>query len=347
MKKQLLDLEYAGEVYASNGARLAESYPDRGEELESGMIYAANADRFTGASFQDALTEYTVGWTDDSGIQAVLDFLAPPIPVSMRRFEYKLNTNTEVFMTDLEDQDIRGIGQDPKRVEYTRTDETSRVFNKSLMVRVDEEEYYDGWEEDYTDRLIQRLLRNDLNRALTLALANATNTAVTWHTNGSTYSNPDSDARTALIASANDSGLRANRILYDENSWAYRQAAYENPASSTYQGGYSRSTMSMEQVASVLRVDSIMELKSRYQSTASAKALLMSGKVLMFYATPGAKKNDPSNLKRFIGNTQSGGPYRTFLRVQAQYTDLIVEAFTNPLVTSTQGSQKLTVTSSS
>src|SRR5688500_17938759 len=77
----------------------------------AGQICLANEARFTSACASEALTAYSVGWTDQNNIEKTLDFLFPPVQVT-RRFEFKKADNAESFLSEADD--IRAIGADFK-----------------------------------------------------------------------------------------------------------------------------------------------------------------------------------------------------------------------------------------
>src|SRR5262245_56412428 len=122
-----------------------------------GEIYLANEARFTTTFFSEPLTQYSTGWKDPNNLEALLDFVAPPVQVG-RRFEYKLAENNEAFLSEVDE--IRSIGSDFKHVEYRGTSANEKTFNKGLTVRVDLDVIgaIPNWRELFTSRLLQRLL---------------------------------------------------------------------------------------------------------------------------------------------------------------------------------------------
>src|SRR5687767_1152823 len=81
--------------------------------LAPGQLCLANESRFNSAFFSEPLTAYATGWRDASNIEAMLDFLAPPVQTG-RRFEFKKGDNSEAFYSELDD--VRALGADFKRV---------------------------------------------------------------------------------------------------------------------------------------------------------------------------------------------------------------------------------------
>ena len=137
----------------------------------------ANTSRFVEAFFSEPLTTYATGWRDQDGLQDLLDFIAPPTEVP-RRFEYQTFPNAEAFLTETDD--IRGIGADFKRVEYTSNKATGTTLNKGLTLRVDLDnvDQNTNWRERTIGKLQERILRNEVRRAITLLAAAATNTGL-------------------------------------------------------------------------------------------------------------------------------------------------------------------------
>ena len=64
--------------------------------MEEQNIITANENKFTAGNYSEALTAFTVGWTDPDNIAAIHDFIAPPIPVG-RLFEFKRSDNAQSF----------------------------------------------------------------------------------------------------------------------------------------------------------------------------------------------------------------------------------------------------------
>lgn len=312
---------------------------DNGGDNLPGVIYAANEARFTSVNYSEPLTQYTVGWRDPENLDALLDSIAPSVPVG-RRFEFKMATNAEAFLSETDD--IRAIGANFKRVEYTGSSVNEKTYNKGLTIRLDKDDLLDDMEEERAvGRLMQRLSRNEVRRALTLIDAGATNAAKVW----SASTNPDKDLRDACIAAANVSGIRPNVLLFSESAWDLRLDAYEAAANTSSYAGRA-AAMTPQDLARKTMVDRIEIVKARYQSTASAKALVQTTlTVLGYYAVQGAGKDDPSNVKRFI--TPAGTRYRVFRAEKDKFVDLSVEHYSNIVITSSGASiRKLTVSAS-
>jgi hypothetical protein len=314
-------------IQAINSAESAHALRrDPGNDLVAGQIYAANEARFTAAHYSEPLTAYTLGWKDPENLEQVLEQIAPSVEVG-RRFEFKQSTNAEAFLSETDD--IRAIGSPFKRVEYTGSSVNEKTHNKGLTVRIDHDDVVgDAWREQTVDRLMMRLLRNDLRRGLVLLNAAANNQARTW-TSGSP--NPDDNCRTELKAAADISGIRPNTVLFAEAAFDARTGAYE---ASTAPAAARKAAMTPAELAAHLMVDLVLPVKARYQSTSSAKAGVMAASTVLFYlALRGVTKDDPSDIKRFVTPTP-GGRFRVYVTEHEKFTDISVEHYSNIVITS-------------
>lgn len=303
-----------------------------------GQICLANEARFSAAFYSEPLTAYATGWKDQNNIEALLDFVFPPVQVG-RRFEFKKNDNSESFLSEVDDD--RSLGADFKRVEYKGSSVDSKTINRGLTMRVDldQVDQMPNWREVYTTRLLQRLLRNELRRAITALSNAATNTAKTWDTTAG--KDPDQDIITELIAAADDAGLRPNRVVFGDVAWNKRLLAHRAQATA---GGYASAGLTPDELASFLGLEGVRISRERYQNTALAKAKVVPDLVLAFYATDNLSTEDPSNGKRFWSAVDGGGKFRVYeQQVSSKTVDLTVEHYSRLVVTSTLGLRKLTI----
>ncbi|MDR3143895.1 MAG: hypothetical protein LBT64_00120 [Puniceicoccales bacterium] len=302
---------------------------------ECGMVCAANEARFTASTYSEPLTAFTVGWKDSERIEELLNFIAPIIPVA-KRFEFKVSDNEQCFLSETDD--IRSIGSAFKRVEFIGTSITSRTYNKGLTVRVDHDDVAgDDWRERYVQLLLQRLLRNELRRAITALEDNAISLSQSYVWNSS--SNPDSSIRAELEAAANVTGVRPNRIVIGEAAWDIRSDAYDsqNNAGATRAAG-----LTPAELARKLFVDDVRVMSARYQS-AGAKSDIIGNRVYAFYTRNDIMKDEPANIKRFVTPIDGGGTFRVYADEHSKFTDLTVEHYSNVVLTSKDGMRKLTV----
>jgi hypothetical protein len=304
---------------------------------ESGLICAANEARFTSAHYSEPLTAYTVGWKDPEDIAGILERLFPAIEVS-RRFEFKKANNAEEFLSDVDD--IRAIGAAFKRVEASGTTVNEKTLNKGLTIRVDHDDVVgDGWREQTVQRLLRRLMRNELRRGMALLDAAATNTNRIF----SSATNPDGFVRADLKAATDVSGVRPNVVVFGEAAYDLRADAYE-AADTPYAGR--AAAMTQQELARKLMVDLVEVVKARYQSAAAAKSAVVASVVYSYLAQQGLGKDDPSNVKRFITPT-SAGRTKVYVEEHSKFTDISVEHYSNIVVTSSGASiRKITATAS-
>jgi len=306
-------------------------------DIAAGAVVASNASRFASAHYSEPLTAYTVGWRDPENLSELLDAIAPPIQVG-RRFEFRKADNAEAFYSETDD--VRAIGAAFKRVEYSGQMVNAKTLNKGLTIRVDHDDVAgDDWQERYVQILMQRLLRNELRRAVSALDTAATNEPVVWDATA----NPDADVRSALIAAADSSGIRPNRVLFGEGAWALRADAYDTQNNAA---AYRWASFSPAELAQRLFVEDVRVVGARYQSGASAKSGIVGDAVYFFFAQNILAKDEPSNLKRFVTPADGGSSFRVYLDEHAKYTDLSVEHYSSIVATSSAGVRKLTVSAS-
>jgi len=316
----------AAMLAASMFMGLAPLAEDQGEGRNPhGVICAANESRFTSAHYSEPLTGLTVGWKDPEKVDEVLQRLFPEIPVA-RRFEFKKATNAQAFLSEVDD--IRAIGDSFKRVEYSGTTANESTKNKGLTVRIDHDQCDDVQVEIAVaiERLQSRLARNDLRRGITLLEANDTTAGAIF----SATTNPDGLVRAALKASADITGVRPNVVIYGEAAWDLRLDAYEDPARVQ---PTNRADKTMEELARYFMVDQVEVVKARYQSTATAKGLIVPSTVYAYSAYPGISKDDPSAVKRFTSKSRNGLRYGVYVVEHEKFTDVSVEMYSNIVAT--------------
>lgn len=297
-------------------------------------IQSAPESRFNSAHFSEALTAFSSGYKDPENLKDLLEFIAPAVPVG-RRFEFKKAKNAEAFLS--ENDDVRSIGASFKRIEYSGETVYSKTHNKGLSIRIDHDEIVgDDWQERYVQLLTQRLLRNELLRAISILDSAASPITQKWSKN----SNPDGDLRNAIRAAADKSGIRPNRILFGEAAWDIRATAYETKENAS---ALRSADLSPEEVAKKLLADSAKVLRARYQSSKDSKSQILDNAVYAYFAQSDITKDEPSNLKRFITPTTEG-MFRVYLEEHPKFTDITVEHYSNIVVTSQLGIQKLQIT---
>jgi hypothetical protein len=301
-----------------------------------GTICAANESRFEAAHMSEPLTAFTVGWRDPEDLRALLNFIAPSVRVG-RRFEFRKADNAEAFLSETDD--VRAIGSAFKRVEYSGETVNAKTFNKGLTIRVDhDEEVGDDWQERYVQLLVQRLLRNEVRRAVAALDTQDVSESKPWTWTSSAYPNPDGDVRSALAAAAALSGVRPNRVIYGEGAWDLRSNAYYMQDTA---GAFNSAGLTPDELAKRLFVDGVRVVNARYTSGTARESVLGSN-VYAYYAQDGAMKDEPSNIKRFV--TPAGGSdFRVYVQQNSKFTDISVEHYSSIVVTSTLGIRRIAV----
>jgi len=299
-------------------------------------VTEANDSLFDNRHYSEPLTNYAVGWRDESGLDEALEFYAPSVPVS-KKFEYMEFNNADSFESNLDDE--RAIHEDFKQARFGGEIKINKVVNRGLKICVDEDEV-DGdpnWRERKTGYLMMQLKRNSLRRAIALLKAAATNSSLVWDT--SAGKDPDMDLVQALVASADDSGMMANRVGYGHTAWSKRLISHRAQDNA---GGAASSGLTPELLAGFLSVDQVHTTKSRYQQGAS-KQQILANEVLAFTAASDLSWEDPSNIKRFV-NLINGAPYRVYERqVDEKRYHIVVEHYEKTLITSLLGIQMRTI----
>lgn len=311
--------------------------PLPGSGFEHDRVEESNASLFDSANLSEPLTNYAVGWNDESGLDEALNYFSPEVPVGMR-FEYRQFNNPDDFENDVDD--ARGTGASFKEIIEGGIPVQDKLTNRGLQISVDEDEVMDdpNWRERKVRKLLNRIKRNSLIRAVALLDAAAGNTAVTW--NVSAGKDPDQDVETALATAADSSGMMPNRVAYGETARLLRKLSIR---SQTHAGGFANAGMNAAELASYLGVEAVLFAKSRY-GTGATKTRLMANLVLCFSAYNGVDPEDSSNIKRFY-RMLDGQRYRVFeWREGPKKYKIAVEHYERTRITSTLGIRKLTVT---
>jgi len=310
--------------------------PESSGKFEHDRVEEANASVFDSTNLSEPLTNYAVGWRDESGLDEALNFFAPEVPVGLR-FEYRQFNNADDFETDTDD--ARAIYAGFKEIIEGGSMVQDKLTNRGLMIAVDEDEVQDdpNWRERKVRKILNRIKRNALIRAVALLDAAAGNTAVTW--DATAGKDPDQDVETSLAAAADSSGMMPNRVAYGETARLKRKLSLR---AQTHAGGFANAGMTAQELAAYLGVESVLFAKSRY-GTGATKTRLMASLVLAFTAYNGADTEDASNIKRFF-RLLDGQRYRVYeWRDGPKKYRIAVEHYERTRITSTLGIRKNTV----
>ena len=302
----------------------------------TGRIMQANASLFTDSHFSESLTTYSVGWKDDMGLDEALDFFAPAVPVA-KRFEYREHDNADSFESDVDDSreihgDFKSIREEGKLIDAS-------TKNHGLMIIVDRDEVDDdpNWRERKVGKLLARVKRNSLIRAINMLKAAAVDTPLTWDT--SAGKDPDQDVDDMLVESADDSGISANRVGYGHTAWQKRKKSHRPQDTA---GGYGSAKMTPSEVGDYLNAEQVLVTKPRQQQGVN-KSLILADEVIAFHAANGLDTEDPSNIKRFT-TSQEGGQYRVYeWEIGPNLIAIAVSHYELIKLTSIRGLRKLSI----
>lgn len=312
--------------------------------LEPGKVYLANEGAVNNQFLSEALTQYSVGWTSPEGkLEALLKVLTGEPVIVPKRFSFKKMDNKKAFAAVESDADVRAIGADFKRITLEGTTVDQHTVSKGLTLRLDRDELNDDpqAEQNAVAYLKTLLLRAEIIRAFTGLSGAATGgnaISKTWGT-GDSARDADADVMEHLQTLANDSGLLPNRAFYGATAWQKRFTTLRASSNSAVAGG---ATLTPEQLAGLLAVDSVHVCNERYEAASGKSTLLSNNLVLLFNAQTSGIKDDPSNIKRFVTKV-AGQDFAVFREEKAAFLDITVAHQSLIAIPSSLGVGKITV----
>ena len=313
-------------------------------EMKPGKVYLANEGAVSNQFLSEALTQYSVGWTSPEGkLEALLrDLTGEPIVVG-KRFSYKKQDNAKAFASAENDEDVRAIGADFKLVTVQGTTVDAHTISKGLTLRIDRDELNDDpqAEQNAVAYLKTLLLRGEIIRAFTGLSGAATGDyaiSKTWGT-GDSARDADADVLAHLQTCASASGLLPNRAFFGATAWNKRFTTLRAASNSAVAAS---ATLTPEQLAGLLAVDSVYVCNERYQSGSGKSTLLSNNLVLLFNAQGSGIKDDPSNIKRFVTKV-AGQDFAVFREEKAAFIDVTVAHQSLIAIPSALGVGKITV----
>lgn len=327
-------------MLAANSALLNDPSQIFGEfntSAQSGVILAANDSNFDSAHLSEPLTEFIVDTPDEEGLDAILEAMAPSVPVG-RAFTYLVADDTASFQAALADEDKREIGGEFATVRPKGSQANGRTVNKGLTMILDNDQ---GGEDSAVQQravtnLRNRLLRTEIYR--TEALLEANDTALTPNWGGSnTSADPDGNIIADLELGGDARGIDSNIVVFCGGAWNRR---FLSLGLGSNAARHQTRNLTPEQLADLLGVDKVVKAKIRYQSSATAKTKIGDNKVYSYYAKSGAMPNDPSNIKRFVTAVPGGGLFRVYITPILKRTAVTVEHYSSIDLTSSLGIRK-------
>ena len=315
-----------------------------GTAAKPGQVFLANEGSVDNQFLSEALTQYSVGWKSPDGkLEATLRALTGEPIIVPKRFSFKKMDNKSAFAAVENDEDVRAIGADFKRVTVQGATVDQHTVSKGLTIRIDRDELNDNpqAEQDAVAYVKTLLLRGEIVRAFTGLSGAATGgnaISKTWGT-GDSARDADSDLLVHLQTLADDAGLLPNRIWFGSTAWIKRFTTLRAATNSSVAAS---ALLTPEQVAGLAAVDSVNVCNERYQGASGKSTLLSNNLVLLFNAQTSGVKDDPSNIKRFVTKV-NGQDFAVFREEKAAFIDITVAHQSLIAITSSLGIGKITV----
>ena len=239
-----------------------------------------------------------------NGLVKLRDFLAPPRPTDSRIFRLTTYDENEPWETVDYNKVKRGILGDFPEVRQRKASKSDlQGFNRGLSVILDRDELKSKpeWQQMHTKWLIDILNRATVLESIAIYAAATIADNTVWDN----ASNPDLELRSRILTLANTTGFYPQNVAYGDAAELKRSTAYESQLTA---GSLSRAMSYTEaELATALRVSSVLVNAERYQNTATAKQEIIGQNVLLFTAIKDAGPMDPSNLVRHVFNGNFGG----------------------------------------
>ena len=314
-----------------------------GAAAKPGQVFLANEGAVDNQFLSEALTQYSVGWKSPDGkLEATLRALTGEPIVVPKRFSFKKMDNAKAFASVENDEDVRAIGADFKRVTVQGTTVDSHTVSKGLTMRIDRDELNDNpqAEQDAVAYLKTVLLRGDIIRAfagLNGAATGGNATTGTW--TAAAKADADAEILAHLQTLADDSGLLPNRVFFGATAFAKRFTTMRASDAVAVSNG---AALTPEQLAGLYAVDTVNVCNERYQTGSGKSTLVSNNVVLLFNAQGSGVKDDPSNIKRFVTKV-AGSTDAVFREEHAAGVDVTVAHQSLIAITSGLGVGKITV----
>lgn len=311
--------------------------------LMPGKVYLANEGAVNNQFLSEALTQYSVGWKSPDGkLEKLLQTLTGAPVIVPKRFSFKKMDNAKAFAAVENDEDVRAIGADFKRVTVEGSTVDAHTVSKGLTLRIDRDELNDNpqAEQDAVAYLKTILLRGDIIRAFAGLNGAATGgKAITATWTAAAKADADAEILAHLQTLADDSGLLPNRVFFGATAFAKRFTTMRASDAVAVSNG---AALTPEQLAGLYAVDTVNVCNERYQTGSGKSTLVSNNVVLLFNAQGSGVKDDPSNIKRFVTKV-NGQDFAVFREEKAAGVDVTVAHQSLIAITSGLGVGKITV----
>lgn len=286
-------------------------------------ITLANSDAYNAANLSEPLSAYCAGLPIDGETAELLAFIAPEVKTA-KRFEYT-KFGDGIMLVDEDDE--RAVRGEFKEIDISGDVVNAKLVNHGLTLAIDDDEFFADYEQEAVRILKNRLVANELSRAVAMAKAAAgTLESKTWKSGGGT--NPDLDIRKLITSVGDKGGINANRVLIGDAAWTYRLESLlgsQNVAS----GGQAMFTIDNLRgfvgAEKILTCDKRFETKVKDSDGKAAKEYkaFLANYVLAFNARDGISKFDASTFKRFVG--EEG--FKVYVEKKTKRTIVTVEHY--------------------
>lgn len=286
-------------------------------------ITLANSDAYNAANLSEPLSAYCAGLPIDGGTAELLAFIAPEVKTA-KRFEYT-KFGDGIMLVDEDDE--RAVRGEFKEIDISGDVVNAKLVNHGLTLAIDDDEFFADYEQEAVRILKNRLIANELSRAVAMAKAAAgTLESKTWKSGGGT--NPDLDIRKLITSVGDKGGINANRVLVGDAAWTYRLESLLG-SQNTAAGGQAMFTIDNLRgfvgAEKILTCDKRFETKVKDSDGKAAKEYkaFLANYVLAFNARDGISKFDASTFKRFVG--EEG--FKVYVEKKTKRTIVTVEHY--------------------
>lgn len=286
-------------------------------------ITLANSDAYNAANLSEPLSAYCAGLPIDGGTAELLAFIAPEVKTA-KRFEYT-KFGDGIMLVDKDDE--RAVRGEFKEIDISGDVVNAKLVNHGLTLAIDDDEFFADYEQEAVRILKNRLVANELSRAVAMAKAAAgTLESKTWKSGGGT--NPDLDIRKLITSVGDKGGINANRVLIGDVAWTYRLESLLG-SQNTAAGGQAMFTIDNLRgfvgAEKILTCDKRFETKVKDSDGKAAKEYkaFLANYVLAFNARDGISKFDASTFKRFVG--EEG--FKVYVEKKTKRTIVTVEHY--------------------
>ena len=286
-------------------------------------ITLANSDAYNAANLSEPLSAYCAGLPIDDGAAELLAFIAPEVKTA-KRFEYT-KFGDGIMLVDEDDE--RAVRGEFKEIDISGDVVNAKLVNHGLTLAIDDDEFFADYEQEAVRILKNRLVANELSRAVAMAKAAAgTLESKTWKSGGGT--NPDLDIRKLITSVGDKGGINANRVLIGDAAWTYRLESLLG-SQNTAAGGQAMFTIDNLRgfvgAEKILTCDKRFETKVKDSDGKAAKEYkaFLANYVLAFNARDGISKFDASTFKRFVG--EEG--FKVYVEKKTKRTIVTVEHY--------------------